>query len=80
MRKTNLSDPHSATAFAELVARTGMKKGALAAACGKNPATFSRYLSGALPVPVLVREKVESFLPEARSVYAAPPVTGESAG
>lgn len=62
----NAKKETDAAAFAELVARTGMKKGALAAACGKNPATFSRYLSGALPVPVLVREKVESFLPEAR--------------
>ena len=47
--------------FNELCRSTGMKKSALAAACGRTNAMFSRYCSGIAPVPRLIWEKVESF-------------------
>lgn len=47
--------------FDELCKSTGMKKSALAAACGRTNAMFSRYCSGIAPVPRLIWEKVESF-------------------
>ena len=50
-----------AAAFNELCASTGMKKKALAQICGKNVATFSRYCSGQVPVPLLVWNKVNEF-------------------
>jgi hypothetical protein len=50
-----------AAAFNELCASTGMKKKALAQICGKDAATFSRYCSRAIPVPMLVWEKVKGF-------------------
>ena len=51
-----------AAAFNELCASTGMKKKALAQICGKNVATFSRYCSGAIPVPVLIWDRVKEFV------------------
>lgn len=50
-----------AQAFDELCHATGMKKKALAQICGKNVATFSRYCSGQVPVPLLVWNKVNEF-------------------
>lgn len=50
-----------AQAFDELCHATGMKKKALAQICGKTDATFSRYCSGQVPVPVLVWNKVNEF-------------------
>ena len=47
--------------FDELCKSTGMKKSALAKICGKNAATFSRYCSGAPPVPQLAWDKVSEY-------------------
>lgn len=52
---------HLAFLFNELCKSTGMKKSALAAACGRTSTMFSRYCSGIAPVPRLIWEKVESF-------------------
>lgn len=50
-----------AKAFDDLCHATGMKKKALAKLCGKNPATFSRYIAGSSPVPRLVWECVSRY-------------------
>lgn len=50
-----------AEAFRELCKSTGMKKGALAKICGKNPNMFTRYCQGTTPVPKLIWEKVAEF-------------------
>jgi nitrous oxide reductase accessory protein NosL len=52
-----------AAAFAAMVRRTGMTKQALAAWCGVDPATFSRYLGGRFPVPAGIWKRVEERLP-----------------
>lgn len=52
--------------FNDLCKRSGMKKHALAARCGKNPATFSRYCSGISPVPELVWREVERIADHAK--------------
>lgn len=45
--------------FNDLCKRTGMKKSTLAILCGKSAVTFSRYCSGAVPVPPAIWRIVE---------------------
>jgi hypothetical protein len=45
--------------FNELCNRSGMKKKAIAALCGKTPTHISRYCKGLAPIPVLVWQAVE---------------------
>ncbi len=45
--------------FDELCKKTGMKKKAIAAICGKTPTHISRYCNGSAPIPVLVWQAVE---------------------
>lgn len=47
--------------FDKMCRSTGMKKKSLAEICAKSPMAFTKYCSGAVPVPRLVWEKVAEF-------------------
>ena len=57
-----ITTEHLGSAFNELCANTRIKKCELAKMCQKNAATFSRYCSGATPVPKLVWKEVERIV------------------
>ena len=59
-------DTHTPAELARLIRRTGMKKAALAEACGKTPCTISNYLAGRSPIPSLVWDRISEYLPENR--------------
>jgi hypothetical protein len=47
--------------FDDLCASTGIKKKELAKICGKSAVQFSKYCTGAAPVPMLVWDKVQQY-------------------
>ena len=47
--------------FNDLCDQTGIKKKELAKICGKSAVQFSKYCTGAAPVPLLVWDKIKQF-------------------
>jgi len=60
-RYTRKRQQHTPAELARLIRRTGMRKAALAEACGKTPCTISNYLAGRSPIPPLVWDRIEEF-------------------
>ena len=60
-RYTRKRQPHTPAELERLIRRTGMKKAALAAACGKTPCTISNYPAGRSTIPPLVWDRIAEY-------------------